>query len=40
MADKLITRTGVVISDSMDKTIGVVVERMVTHALYKKRVKC
>jgi small subunit ribosomal protein S17 len=39
MADKLITRTGVVVSDSMNKTIGVVVERMVTHALYKKRVK-
>ncbi|NLI40882.1 MAG: 30S ribosomal protein S17 [Caldisericales bacterium] len=39
MADKLITRTGVVTSDSMEKTVGVIVERMVTHPLYKKRVK-
>lgn len=32
------TRTGIVISDSMDKTITVLYERKVKHPLYKKYV--
>ncbi len=39
MADKIISRTGKVVSSKMDKTITVVVDRMVTHPIYKKRVK-
>lgn len=38
------TRTGLVVSDKMDKTIVVEIERLVRHPLYKKyvkrRVKC
>ena len=33
------TRTGVVISNKMDKTIVVGVESTITHKLYKKRIK-
>lgn len=33
------TRTGVVVSDKMDKTIVVKVETLVQHPLYKKRMK-
>ena len=33
------TRTGKVVSDRMDKTIVVAVERRVAHPLYKKTVK-
>lgn len=33
------TRTGVVISNKMDKTIVVGVESFITHKLYKKRIK-
>ena len=33
------TRTGVVVSDKMDKTIVVKVETLVEHPLYKKRMK-
>jgi small subunit ribosomal protein S17 len=32
------TRTGVVVSDKMDKTVVVVVERRYAHPLYKKQV--
>ncbi|MBQ7150819.1 MAG: 30S ribosomal protein S17 [Synergistaceae bacterium] len=32
-------RTGIVVSDKMDKTIIVRVERMAEHPLYKKRIK-
>ncbi|NLM05616.1 MAG: 30S ribosomal protein S17 [Tissierellia bacterium] len=32
-------RTGVVVSDKMDKTIVVKVERIVQHPMYKKRIK-
>lgn len=32
-------RVGVVVSDSMDKTITVAVERFTTHALYSKTLK-
>ena len=39
MADKIINRTGVVVSDKMNKTIIVQTTRMVTHPLYKKRVR-
>ncbi len=31
--------TGVVISDAMDKTLVVSVDRMVKHPIYKKRIK-
>ena len=34
-----LTRTGIVISDSMDKTIIVAVERMVQHSRYKRIVR-
>ena len=33
------TREGVVVSDKMDKTIIVVIERIVQHTKYKKRLK-
>ncbi|MCX8071383.1 MAG: 30S ribosomal protein S17 [Candidatus Binatia bacterium] len=33
------TREGIVVSDRMDKTVVVVVERVVQHPKYKKRVR-
>ena len=33
------TLTGIVVSDKMDKTVVVAVERLVQHPLYKKAVK-
>ena len=33
------TRTGVVVSDKMDKTVMVRIDRKVTHPLYKKTVR-
>ncbi|NOX36122.1 MAG: 30S ribosomal protein S17 [Calditrichaeota bacterium] len=33
------TRVGVVVSDKMDKTVVVAVERLVKHPLYKKYIK-
>jgi len=33
------TRTGIVTSDKMDKTIVVAIETTVAHALYRKRIK-
>jgi small subunit ribosomal protein S17 len=33
------TKTGRVVSDAMDKTIVVAVERLVEHPIYKKRVR-
>lgn len=33
------TRTGIVVSDKMDKTIVVSIETMVGHPLYRKRIK-
>ncbi|HAI21755.1 MAG TPA: 30S ribosomal protein S17 [Clostridiales bacterium UBA8153] len=33
------TRVGVVVSDKMDKTVVVVVERVVAHPLYGRRMK-
>jgi small subunit ribosomal protein S17 len=33
------TRVGIVVSDKMDKTVVVAVERITTHPLYRKRVK-
>lgn len=33
------TRTGIVVSDKMDKTIVVAIETMVGHPLYHKRIK-
>jgi small subunit ribosomal protein S17 len=33
------TREGVVLSDKMDKTVVVLVERLVQHAKYKKRLR-
>ncbi|ADQ06740.1 30S ribosomal protein S17 [Caldicellulosiruptor acetigenus I77R1B] len=33
------TRVGVVVSDKMDKTVVVAVERLVQHPLYKKTIK-
>ena len=33
------TRSGVVVSDKMDKTIVVAIETMVAHPLYHKRIK-
>ncbi len=32
-------RTGIVISDKMDKTVVVKIEKYVTHPVYKKKVK-
>ena len=33
------TKVGVVVSDKMDKTVVVSVERLVLHSVYKRRVK-
>ena len=33
------TKAGIVVSDKMDKTVVVLVERLVLHSLYKRRVK-
>ena len=33
------TRTGIVVSDKMNKTIVVAIETMVGHPLYRKRIK-
>ena len=33
------TKAGVVVSDKMDKTVVVLVERLVLHPVYKRRVK-
>jgi small subunit ribosomal protein S17 len=33
------TRVGVVVSDAMDKTVLVKIDRMITHPLYKKTVR-
>ncbi len=37
--NRKLTKTGVVVSDKMDKTIVVRVERQFTHPLYKKTVR-
>jgi len=39
MRGKAKTREGVVVSDKMDKTVVVVIERLVLHSKYKKRLK-
>ena len=39
MRGKAKSREGVVVSDKMDKTVVVMVERLVQHAKYKKRLK-
>jgi small subunit ribosomal protein S17 len=39
MAGQTKTRTGVVVSDKMDKTVVVQVERLVKHPVYKKYVR-
>lgn len=39
MRAKAKTREGVVVSDKMEKTVVVVVERMVQHPVYKKYLK-
>lgn len=39
MAVQVKTKTGQVVSDAMDKTIVVAVERLVEHPIYKKRVR-
>jgi small subunit ribosomal protein S17 len=39
MAGRAKTRTGVVVSDKMDKTVVVQVERLVKHPVYKKYVR-
>lgn len=39
MRNKKKTRQGVVVSDKMDKTVVVKVERTTTHPLYKRTVK-
>ncbi|MCK4653878.1 MAG: 30S ribosomal protein S17 [Candidatus Cloacimonetes bacterium] len=39
MANRKVTKTGVVVSDKMDKTIVVRVERQFKHPLYKKIVR-
>jgi len=33
------TKVGVVVSDKMDKTVVVLVERLVLHSVYKRRVR-
>ncbi|MDO9465395.1 MAG: 30S ribosomal protein S17 [bacterium] len=33
------TKAGVVVSDKMDKTVVVLVERLVSHSVYKKKVR-
>jgi small subunit ribosomal protein S17 len=39
MANRKVTKTGIVLSDKMDKTIVVNVERQYKHPLYKKIVR-
>ena len=39
MRGKAKTREGVVVSDKMDKTVVVLVERLVQHAKYKKHLR-
>lgn len=39
MANRKVTKTGIVVSDKMDKTIVVRVERQFKHPLYKKIVR-
>ncbi len=39
MPSQVKTKTGRVVSDKMEKTIVVAVENVVTHPLYKKRIK-
>lgn len=39
MPAQIKTKTGRVVSDKMEKTIVVVVENVITHPLYKKRIK-
>ena len=39
MANRKVTKTGIVVSDKMDKTIVVRVERQYKHPLYKKIVR-
>ncbi|MCD4796635.1 MAG: 30S ribosomal protein S17 [Candidatus Cloacimonetes bacterium] len=39
MANRKVTKTGIVVSDKMDKTIVVKVERQYKHPLYKKIVR-
>jgi small subunit ribosomal protein S17 len=39
MRGKAKTREGVVVSDKMDKTVVVLVERLVQHPKYKKRLR-
>lgn len=39
MPNQVKTKTGRVVSDRMNKTVVVAVENVITHPLYKKRVK-
>jgi small subunit ribosomal protein S17 len=39
MPGQVKTKTGRVVSDKMEKTIVVAVENVITHPLYKKRIK-
>ena len=39
MAAQVKTKTGRVVSDAMDKTVVVAVERLVQHPIYKKRMR-
>ena len=39
MPAQIKTKTGQVVSDKMEKTIVVAVENVITHPLYKKRIK-
>ena len=39
MADKMVVRRGKVVSDKMDKTITVLVERQVQHPIYGKFIR-
>ena len=39
MPGQVKTKTGKVVSDKMEKTIVVAVENVITHPLYKKRIK-
>lgn len=39
MPSQVKTKTGRVVSDKMEKTIVVAVENVITHPLYKKRIK-
>lgn len=36
---KIKTKTGIVVSDSMEKSVVIKVEYLVSHPLYKKRIK-